>query len=124
LKVEQFIPVTAPYDFATLCRVASTVLQNEAKADQLKCKHIDKLFKDCLSLNDQRVRIVHGSWSPYHTMENGSLKLGPSATHVSRGTLRPSEYFKSSEEVEKEAEEAHRLVLLAVELFLPPIPQE
>jgi hypothetical protein len=92
-------PITAPYDFATLCRVTKTVMRDWASADPDICKAVDKVFKDCLRLNEQRVRIAHGTWL-----------LGNVAIHVSRRTFKASEYFDSSEDIEREADEAQRLM--------------
>jgi hypothetical protein len=99
LGEELFDPITAPYDFATLCRVTKMVLQKSASADPDMCNEIDKVVRDCLRLNEQRVRIAHGTWF-----------VGNVALHVSRGTLKASEYFKSSDDIEKQAEEAQRLM--------------
>jgi hypothetical protein len=105
LKKVLFHPITASYDFATLCRVTSIALQDQKRDDHELCNYIDKVFRECLALNDQRVRIVHGIWM-----------LGNKAMHVSRGTFKASDYFETSQEVEKEAERAYRLMGLVGQL--------
>ena len=101
LKGAYFDIVVSPYDFATLCRVTSAVLRlqfPEQTAD------IDKFVNDCLKLNDERVRVAHGTWA-----------LGDDfmfARHVQRATLKPKLHFKERDALSKLAEEAQRLSVL------------
>src|SRR6266436_9247834 len=69
LREEHFNAIMT-HDFALLCTVAETVLvrpeMNDNRADRLKT-----LISKCRSLNDDRVRIVHGLW--FVAAEEGRL---------------------------------------------------
>lgn len=92
-----FDAVTSPYDFAALCRVTDTVLKEAFKGDEHAASHveIDKIFRACLAINDDRVRIVHGTW----TIEGG-------ARHVQRSTLKAKDYFDKPDDIVAKAHEA------------------
>jgi hypothetical protein len=60
LSDENFDAVTGPYDFRMLCAVTSKVRQLK----HLTQKDVtEKLFNECLELNNKRVQIAHGLWS-------------------------------------------------------------
>jgi hypothetical protein len=49
--------VTSGYDFAMLCNVTRAVALKQRPDHE---PAIEKLFNDCLKLNDERVRVAHG----------------------------------------------------------------
>jgi hypothetical protein len=55
-----FNAVTGPYDFRMLCAVTFKV--GSIRYPEL-AEQIDKVFKECLSLNDKRNHIAHGLWN-------------------------------------------------------------
>lgn len=98
----QFDVVTAPYDFATLCRVTSAILQLKHSRKKSAQEKIEKLFKECVALNDDRVRMAHGTWSV------GAVAV--SARHVSRQKLKAAYYFAEPGAVAKRADSAETLM--------------
>lgn len=99
LPQEYFDIITAPYDFVMLCNVAREALslKTPARAVELKQWH-----KDCMKLNDERVRIAHGTWTIGIS--------GPTARHVSRNSLKPKFYFGTVAEINRLSDEAQRLL--------------
>lgn len=91
LTPTQFYIVTASYDFATLCRVTSSFIYDlpELQVEKELKDEVRDTFNACLRVNDDRVRLVHGTWE-----ESG-------ASHVSRASLKPAAYFQSVEEITK-----------------------
>lgn len=98
LRRGYFDIVVSPYDFATLCRVTSSVLALQFPAQK---DDIEQFCKACLRLNDERVKVAHGSWMMGDE--------GPMARHVQRGTLKAKLHFKDKEELTRLADEAQRL---------------
>jgi len=106
LTDDQFDIVTSPYDFATLCRVTSAVLRLRYDDDKAQRK-IEHIFKKCLELNTDRVRVMHGTWS-----------IGPSRTnarHVSRSDLKAGYYFEQRGEMANRADAAQALMHQLIE---------
>jgi hypothetical protein len=97
LKDEHSNAVLAPYDFATLCNVAKTILSIEYPH---KVEQIGTLFNKCLTLNTERVRIVHGLWTVDET--------GSRAQHIVRSTWKEKLYFADSKELPRLAANAAR----------------
>jgi putative transcriptional regulator len=95
LKIDNkiFYPVTTGYDFATLCRVTQSVCKIASPYSEQERDEIGKVLKSCLRLNDERVRIAHGTWFMSDT-EVGT-------DHVSRQKLEPETYYSHIEELEK-----------------------
>jgi hypothetical protein len=95
---KRFNLIVSPYDFATLCRVANGYI---AQMDDLfstnHLKDIDKLFKSCLRINDERVRIAHGSWF-----------LGSGARHVSRQTFKAEFHYDTPNKIREKTVEVKR----------------
>ena len=60
LPDEQMRIITAPYDFRMLCMVAEKLCIQRFPE---QAKDIESLFKKCLALNDDRVRVAHGLWT-------------------------------------------------------------
>jgi len=102
LRDEQFDLVTSSYDFRTLCKVTSEIYLLKKKDDEPARANIATIFKECLALNDERVRMAHGTWSV------GAQ--GHSARHVSRQTLKSKQYFEQKDEIEKHATAAEDLM--------------
>ena len=89
------------HDFAMLCTMAQTLLsrgQDEARTTALK-----GLIKRCRSLNDHRVRIVHGMW----VIGERSGRL----LHVSRQHLESKKHYVDQKELDSLADEAGKLSL-------------
>jgi hypothetical protein len=99
LPQEYFDIVTAPYDFAMLCKVAREALSMKRPA---KAAELEQWCKDCLKLNEDRVRIAHGTWSIGVS--------GPTARHVSRNSLKANFYFGTVAEIDQLCNEAQRLM--------------
>lgn len=95
---DQFYAVTSPYDFAALCNVTRTLLQGLPESDLSDKSGVEKIFKRCFAVNEERVRIVHATWI---------LQAG--AHYVSRRTLEPKMYFESKDEIEKHTAECDLL---------------
>jgi len=101
LPDEQFDTITAPYDFAVLCMVTSSVLVRKFPESK---PEIETLFSQCRSLNDERVRVAHGMWT------HG--KDGLMARHVSRTKLEPKYFYENPAELRKLAAQAQQLMNL------------
>jgi hypothetical protein len=100
LPDEKFNAVIAPYDFAMLCTVTANIL---GQAFPKQNAQIKKLFNDCRTLNDHRVRIAHGLWT------HGDRGL--IARHVSRQTLEPQFFYDDPGELVRLAESAQQLMI-------------
>ena len=105
LRDQLFDVVTAPYDFATLRTVASQVLALRHPEKQADLK---KIFNECRRLNDERVRVVHGTWT------HGSAGL--SARHVARQTLSAKYFFEKPQDLVELAQRAERLMRDLIEV--------
>lgn len=115
------------HDFSRLCAVAETVLLQtgadpafslegdwgdppaynqrlmaEYDADKLqRSKTLKDLIKQCRSLNDDRIRVVHGLWM----IAGGTGALD----YVSRQTFENCSYFREPDELAKKADQAANL---------------
>lgn len=101
-----FDAVTSPYDFAALCRVTKMILQASSSDAKLNAK-IEATFNGCLAMNDERVRIAHGTW----TIDGG-------ARHVSRNTLKAQSHFEKPETIVAKAHEVSELRSRIVEIMI------
>ncbi|MCA6104755.1 hypothetical protein [Bradyrhizobium australafricanum] len=99
--------VTSPYDFRVLCDVTSGYLRSLFVSDREFQEQVKKLFDRCKSLNDDRVRVAHGTW-----MVDGGTR------HVSRGSLTSASYFMTPGELEGKTQEAFELMRRVIELSL------
>jgi hypothetical protein len=97
LADEQFNIITASYDFTTLCRVTNAFIISLPDCDAKLAAHANETFKKCLKVNEERVRIAHGTW----TLQEG-------ATHMSRNTFKVTSHFSKPEEIEKKTEEVKK----------------
>ena len=104
---QHFDAITGAYDFATLCNVSKSVFTKEypSKAEQYK-----KIFNGCLELNNDRVRVAHGTW--FDDLE------GESARHVARGSFEPKFFFEKQGELKDKAVKADRLMSELVDIFI------
>lgn len=102
LPAELWDAVPRSYDFKTLCAV--TLQACEVKFTEAKKLEITKLIKRCYKLNDIRNRIVHGTWSVGET--NSPTYR---ASHMSRQTLKVTEYFGDFGELVRAADECDDL---------------
>jgi hypothetical protein len=100
---DRFDAVTSPYDFAALCRVSRQVWLTAPGLTNKEREWVVPYFKECLKLNDQRVRIVHGTWFANFA--------GAGARHVSRTTLKADFYFNKDtlKDIKKAAQKAATL---------------
>jgi len=105
LTPEQFLIVTASYDFATLCRVTSAFIHTLLAPDELIAKEVTEIFNKCFRINDARVRLVHGTWD-----DEG-------AHHVSRTSLKPTAYFGDVKEITNITQETKACMNLVVKLI-------
>ena len=96
---EEYFDQILSHDFAMLCTMAQSVLsrgEDETRVSQLKT-----LIAKCRTLNDHRVRMVHGLWSI--GQRSGSL------LHVSRQRLEPKKHYGDAKELYDLADEAGKL---------------
>jgi hypothetical protein len=109
---DKFDAVTSPYDFAALCRVTWEVCKGDPRilptlADQAdKEAEVARVFKACLAINDERVRIAHGTWT-----------IGSGARHVARGTLKAQFHFEKPEKIVEKTREVKKLMASVVQLL-------
>jgi putative transcriptional regulator len=99
LEEQLFDVVIAPYDFAVLCTVTSTVLTHKHPEGEADFKRI---FNECRRLNDERVRIAHGTWT--HGSE------GLSARDAARRTLEAKYFYEKPEALVQLSQTAERLM--------------
>ena len=111
LKETLFDIVTAPYDFQILCTVTRETLLLQWPDQK---SEITAIFKRCLALNDDRVRIAHGAWA-----NDGNAII---ARHVARSSLKPHYFFKDSDEIARLTEAAQKL--MAEFLFVLGVPKD
>jgi hypothetical protein len=69
-------PVVSPFDFAQLCSVLKAIKMREAD-DEARKERIEDFFRQCMQINDERIRVVHGDW----TLSG--------ARHIARGSRKP-----------------------------------
>ena len=95
----------ASYDFRMLCVVTNAILTQKSPTQQ---SSIDGVFKECLALNnDKRVPLAHGTWAT-----DGEVLA---ARHVSRNSLKRSDYFMDPNDLERATATASRLMAKLLE---------
>jgi hypothetical protein len=99
LKEEYFTAVMT-HDFAVLCTITETVLLRPGMADD-RAIRLKKLINKCLSLNEDRVRIVHGLW--FVGGKEGRL------FRASKGKIETKVYYERADEVAQLADLANSL---------------
>lgn len=131
MKDHHYHAITSQFDFAKLCTVAKYVLLHpgtdlplsiegdlgeppashqqifqqviaEHKAEKREqTKQLKELIKECKSLNNDRIRVVHGLW----TIAGEPRELN----YVSRQSLNNSSHFRDPDELAKKADQAAHL---------------
>jgi hypothetical protein len=91
--------ITGPYDFRVLCTVTEKA---SIVADPSKKKDIEKLFKECLALNEKRVLVAHAMWFDEFD--------GLSARTFSRNSLQSETHSFKSDELERFAAKGQELM--------------
>jgi hypothetical protein len=86
------------HDFALLCTAVQSVFLQLAPKE---AEQIQAVIKKCRSLNDNRVRVVHGYWLP--EFDGGSLH------HLSRGKLQHNTLVEMRAMLEAEAARAEAI---------------
>jgi hypothetical protein len=83
-------PITASYDFRVLCDVTVAACRSRC-TDPGAVADFQKLISACKKLNDDRVRIVHGTWvtRPPWAEDKGRAM----AIHMSQQSLKTAIHF-------------------------------
>ena len=100
------IELLAGYDFAMACTVLDVIGQKRLPTDA--SAKLQKYLKIARHLNDERVKVAHGSWQTLGEFQ---------ARHVSRQKLKTSEHFKDEAELVALAEEADHLGFLIFGIY-------
>ena len=96
---DEFFAAVMSQDFALLCTMALVILPSALQSQ--KPGNIDHVINECRRLNDERVRVVHGLWTPQ--------KRGGTVAHVSRTKLKPTFSRWQAGHLEKQADIARKL---------------
>jgi hypothetical protein len=104
--------VTPAIDFAFLCRLGKVVFQERYRDEPKKLDELSYVLNTALRINEDRVRVAHGSWY-----------LNPPAgftVHTSRNSLEEGTFFYQPGELDRLADQLfalrHRLWDLANDL--------
>ena len=102
LKIDDslFDIVIGPYDFALLCTVTKKVLVNKYPSGK---EAIEGVFARCHALNNERLRVVHGTWA------EGAEGLA--SRHASRQKLSAEWHYNSPQALQKQIEEAKQVMM-------------
>jgi hypothetical protein len=95
LENKHFDPVTSAFDFAQLCSVLKAIKRKGSTEEA--AKWVDDYFKQCMKVNEERVRVVHGDW----TLTGVRV--------VYRGSREPKIYFSDPAELLRWADKAKEL---------------
>jgi hypothetical protein len=95
LENQHLDPVTSAFDFAQLCSVLKAIKRKGSTEEA--AKGVDDYFKQCMKVNEERVRVVHGDW----TLTGVRV--------VSRGSREPKIYFNDPAELARWADKAKEL---------------
>lgn len=112
LGEDRFDVITSPYDFAALCKVSLQVWLTTPGLSKKELAKVKRYFNDCLELNTERNRIVHGTWFI------SARRAG--ARHVARNTLKAGFYFEELEDLKKVAQKAATLRSEMVQFTIHP----
>ena len=99
LPDNQFDIVISPYDFAMLCTVSEKLLSQQFPE---KAADIEKVFKRCRAVNDERVGIAHGMWT--HGPQ------GIIARQVPRGSLKARYLYENPQALAQLTQKARELM--------------
>jgi hypothetical protein len=113
LNFEYVDVIAASYDFRTLCNVTKKVFlcrfPSYSEAEQ---KDIENLLNECMSVNDERVRIAHGTW---YVDESGSAGV----RHVSRATLEPKFFYSHIKNLDRVTDKLQKLKSRLAKFLIP-----
>ena len=104
------------HDFAMTCSITQSVMSSRSEDKAIE-KQLQKLIGRARHLNDHRVRIVHGFWA------TGTDPNGVALYHISRNKLEFEEFYSTSEEIERLADEAVAVFLELEVLFDKVVPR-
>lgn len=96
---DRFLDSVITHDFALLCTAAKQVLSE--KLDEAAKRQLKRILNDCLSLNQERVRVAHGLWVPFR--EGGVVH------HVPRTTLSDTRHVNQADHLWKQADKVQVL---------------
>lgn len=91
--------VLSLYDFTSLCKVWQLVMTHQQPE---RAKEIEVIWKACMKVNSERVRVAHGLW----TFGSETLE----AIHVSRNSLKVETYFAEPGQLKELSKECQRLL--------------
>ncbi len=114
LRDDQFYVITSTYDFAALCNVTKAYFTRFCGCSDEEGQQIEGLLNACLTINQKRVRIAHGTWF-IDEEESG-------ATHVSRNSLEPRVYYSRPDEIDADTDEVMRLKTGIMRFLIGPVP--
>jgi len=91
--------ISTGFDFSRLCAalLAASAIDEGGKPD----REFAKIVSRCQRINEIRVAVVHGRWS--------STYGGDRAIHVSKGSMKPTNYFEFEGELDGKSDEIVRL---------------
>jgi len=112
LSDEQFSVLSASIDFAPLCTSTKEFFRRFVDHTRHNQKEVDDLFKECLSINQRRVQIAHGTWFVD--------EIGLGTHHVARGSFSPKVLFKKTEELDQVTEKILGLQSRIMRLLIWP----
>ncbi|MBN9004880.1 MAG: hypothetical protein J0H40_05640 [Rhizobiales bacterium] len=88
-------PIMSAFDFARLCNAMIAVSEIE-EADGKPDPVLKDLLKQAKAINDIRVAVVHGRWM--------STYAGDRARHVSRNSMKPTNYFENEGDLDEQSD--------------------
>ncbi|MET4177345.1 hypothetical protein ABIB99_008469 [Bradyrhizobium sp. LA6.1] len=104
--------ITSAYDFRALCDVTSGFLCNLYESDGEYTKEVKSVFNACKTLNEDRVRVAHGTW----LLDGGTR-------HVSRQTFSAQDYFLKPGELQAKTKQAFDLMSKVIQISLGRVNQ-
>lgn len=97
-----FTAVTSSLDFAKLCAVTTSIVDQNLHIEQETKAALKALISDCHKLNAIRVMVVHGTWD---------IGLGGmSVMHTSREKLVAKQYMTRIEELDGHSKVARKVM--------------
>lgn len=113
LSDEKFRVLGTSYDFASLCKITEEFFLRFVEGTQDEQNKIKTLTKNCLSVNNDRIRIAHGTWF--------IDEAGPGAQHVTRGSFQPRVHYEKIEELERITEKVEDLKSDVSQILIWPL---
>ena len=105
LSEDQFWGIMPAVDFAAACNLCRAALDRratiESNTSAVDVKKSRDLFSEALRVNEDRIRVVHGIWLSTHDV-TGSF-------HSSRNKFELLQYFATPDELERKADQIHKL---------------